>query len=101
MTIIWLYVLLSVAAVSLISLIGVFALGVNQERLERILFYLVSFSVGALLGDVFIHMLPEIMEGEGALRSGAYVLGGIMLFFVLERGVLWHHSHGSHEEKVH
>src|SRR3989344_4031809 len=98
---IWLYTLSSVTAVSLISLIGIVSLGVRQERLERILFYLVSFSAGALLGDAFIHLLPEIMGGEDALRNGGYVLAGIILFFTLERIFLWHHSHGSHKEEIH
>lgn len=101
MTDTWLYTLGSVLVVSLVSLIGVLALAVRPERLERMLLYLVSFSAGALLGDVFIHILPEIMEGEGAVRSGAYVLAGIILFFVLERMLRWHHSHGSHDEGVH
>src|SRR3989344_542696 len=101
MTDVWLYTLASVAVVSLISLIGVATLGIAQVRMQRILFYLISFSAGALLGDVFIHILPEIMGGEAALTSGVYVLAGIMLFFVLERGLLWHHSHRSHKEEVH
>jgi zinc and cadmium transporter len=41
------------------------------------------------------------MAGEAALQSGAYVLAGIMLFFILERVFLWHHSHSSHSEEVH
>lgn len=98
---IWLYTLSSVVAVSLISLIGIVSLGVRQERLERILFYLVSFSAGALLGDAFIHLLPEIMGGDAALRNGGYVLAGIVLFFALERIFLWHHAHGPHKEEIH
>lgn len=101
MSTVWAYTLASVSLVSLISLIGVFTLGLNQERLRHMLFYLVSFSAGALLGDVFIHILPELMGGDDALLSGAYVLGGIMLFFVLERVLLWHHSHSSHHEEIH
>ncbi len=98
---VWLYTLSSVVAVSLISLIGIVSLSVKQERLERILFYLVSFSAGALLGDAFIHLLPEIMGGEEALRNGGYVLAGIVLFFALERIFFWHHSHGPHKEEIH
>lgn len=101
MTLTWIYTLSSVCIVSLISLISVFTLGIKQERLQKILLYLVSFSAGALLGDVFIHILPEIMGGESALQNGVYVLAGIMLFFVLERVLMWHHSHSSHDEKIH
>ncbi len=98
---IWLYTLLSVAVVSAISLIGVFTFALNEERLERSLFYLISFSVGALLGDAFFHILPEILSGESALRNSSYVLAGILLFFGLERALFWHHSHTSHKEEVH
>ncbi len=101
MTLTWIYILGSVSIVSLISLISIFTLGIKQERLQSILLYLVSFSAGALLGDVFIHILPEIMQGETALQNGSYVLVGIMLFFVLERLLMWHHSHSSHEEEIH
>ena len=101
MTDVWLYTLASVAVVSLVSLIGVATLGIAHVRMQRILLYLISFSAGALLGDVFIHILPEIMEGEGALQNGISVLAGIMLFFILERGLLWHQSHSSHKEEVH
>lgn len=101
MTQIWIYTLTSVSIVSLISLVSVFTLGIKQDRLQRILLYLVSFSAGALLGDVFIHILPEIMQGEAALQNGMYVLVGIMLFFVLERVLMWHHSHSSHQEEIH
>ena len=101
MTLTWIYTLGSVSIVSLISLISIFTLGIKQERLQSILLYLVSFSAGALLGDVFIHILPEIMQGETALQNGSYVLVGIMLFFVLERLLMWHHSHSSHEEEIH
>lgn len=101
MSLVWFYTLASVTAVSLVSFAGVFLLGIRQDRLNRMLFYLVSFSAGALLGDVFIHILPEIMEGGSAMRNSSYILGGIMLFFVLERVLLWHHSHSSHDEHIH
>lgn len=98
---IWIYTLISVTVVSLISLIGILTLGIQQDRLKRILFYLVSFSAGALLGDVFIHILPEVMEGEAALQNSVYVLAGIVIFFILERFIMWHHSHSSHSEEIH
>lgn len=98
---IWINSLAAVAIVSLISLVGVFALSINQSRLKRILVYLVSFSVGALLGDVFLHILPELGEEGFHLAHGVYMLLGIIVFFVLERMILWHHSHLEHTEDVH
>jgi hypothetical protein len=44
----WLYSLLSVILVSIISLIGVFTLAIKDSTLTKILLYFVSFSAGAL-----------------------------------------------------
>lgn len=98
---IWFYSLASVLLVSLLSLVGLATLGVSRERLQRVLFYLVSFSTGALLGDVFLHIIPEIMEGEGALRHSVFILIGIGVFFILERLFIWHHAHTEHSENIH
>lgn len=100
MTVVWIYTLASVLIVSCISLIGIVSLGMSQERLSRALFFLISFSAGALLGDVFIHVLPEIMQGDSLVSSGS-ILFGILAFFILERVLVWHHSHSSHQEEVH
>jgi zinc and cadmium transporter len=98
---IYLYTFGSVLIVSAISLIGVITLGLNDRFMRSILFYLVSLSAGALLGDVFIHLLPEMAESGFGVREGFYFLAGILVFFVLERFILWHHSHGEHQEEVH
>lgn len=101
MTEIYIYIFASVLIVSFISLIGVITLGLQEQRLRSVLLYLVSFSAGALLGDVFLHLLPE-MAGVGfGVKEGLYFLIGIIVFFVLERFILWQHTHGEHEESVH
>lgn len=98
---IWIYSLASVAVVSLLSLIGVLALVAQERTIQRTLFYLVSLSAGALLGDVFLHMLPE-MGSRGLKTSDSFlILLGIFIFFVLERFISWHHSHTEHKEEVH
>ena len=90
---IWSYSLLSVFLISLISFIGIFSLKIGSKKLNKILIYLVSFSAGALLGDVFIHLLPEISEDGFSLMSGIYVLFGLAIFFVLEKFIHWQHCH--------
>ncbi|HET9578440.1 MAG TPA: ZIP family metal transporter [Usitatibacter sp.] len=61
----------------------------------------VSFAVGALLGAVFLDILPHIFEeAKQPGRAAAFILAGILAFFVLEKALLWrHHHHG--EEGVH
>jgi len=98
---IWVYTLISVSIVSLISLVGVGVLALKKELLNRILFYLVSFSVGALLGDAFIHIIPEIAQESDVGQFGWFLLAGIIGFFILEKFVHWHHAHADHSEQVH
>ncbi|MEO7762691.1 MAG: ZIP family metal transporter [Casimicrobiaceae bacterium] len=54
----------------------------------------VAFAVGALLGAVFLEVLPHALEaGKPAEEILTAVLGGVVLFFVLEKVVIWRHSH--------
>jgi len=55
---------------------------------------LVSFAVGALLGAVFLELLPNALETGSAERVMGTVLVGLLAFFLLEKLVLWRHSHG-------
>ena len=97
-----LYTLLSVLLISLISFIGVFTLSINTKRLQKIILYLISFSAGALLGDAFIHLLPEIVEEHMfTTKISLYTLTGIAIFFVLEKFIHWQHCHLHLTEKDH
>ncbi|MBI4149192.1 ZIP family metal transporter [Candidatus Woesearchaeota archaeon] len=82
--------IISVFAISLLSLIGVFTISWRTKTFESITPVIVGFAAGALLGAVFFDLLPE----AGKLESGtAFVLGGIVLFFIIERFIHWHHCH--------
>ncbi|MFA4880419.1 MAG: ZIP family metal transporter [Candidatus Doudnabacteria bacterium] len=92
--IIWFYTIISVVIVSFISLVGIFFLSLNKERLQKILLYLVSFAVGGLFGDAFIHLLPQAFQSEtDHLLISLLILAGICLFFILEKVVRWRHCH--------
>ena len=55
---------------------------------------LVSFAVGTLLGAAFLEVIPHLFEeSKNHQQSALYILGGILLFFVLEKMVIWRHSH--------
>lgn len=55
---------------------------------------LVSFAVGALLGVAFLEILPHAFElSHNIEQTATAVLAGILLFFVLEKLVLWRHCH--------
>jgi zinc and cadmium transporter len=59
---------------------------------------LVSFAVGALLGAVFLELLPHALESGTPETVMLTVLIGLLVFFLLEKLVLWRHSHGHGEE---
>lgn len=90
---VWLQTITSVLIVSLISLIGIFFLSLKTKRLSKILIILVSFATGALFGDVFIHLIPEIAKAGFTAGSSIYILSGILMFFIIEKFVQWHHCH--------
>ena len=54
----------------------------------------VSFAVGALLGAVFLELLPHALADGDAESVMATVLFGLLGFFLLEKLVLWRHAHG-------
>ncbi|HEY4697918.1 MAG TPA: ZIP family metal transporter [Gallionella sp.] len=60
---------------------------------------LVSYAIGALLGAVFLDILPEAIEqSSSAAAVSGTVLIGILLFFTLEKLLLWRHCHHDHCE---
>src|SRR3990167_8844632 len=90
------YTLISVLLISLISFAGVFALVLKRDLLNKSIFVLVSLAVGALLGDVFVHIIPEIYEGAAhPTMISLTFIGGILMFFILEKVMHWHHHHNS------
>lgn len=93
MLITWIYVLVSVLIVSLISFVGIFTLPIKTEKLKKILIYLISFSAGALFADAFLHLLPKISEKGLSVTSSILILLGIVTFFSIEKFIHWQHCH--------
>jgi len=80
---------LSVAGAALV------ALNINKTAIPM----LISYAIGAMLGAVFLEILPHAIEvATSPKQMTATVLFGILLFFALEKLVLWRHCHGDHCE---
>jgi zinc and cadmium transporter len=87
--------LASVIGVSLASLTGLIAVSWREANVRRIARWFVSFAVGGLLGDAFIHLVPAAYAGGAAnppLRPSLLILGGMLAFFVVEK-LLRHRHH--------
>ncbi len=93
----------AVLGISSVSLLGALGLVVRPDALRGALLLLISFAAGALLGDAFLHLIPEIAESAAGLDglASAGLLAGVLSFFVLEKILHWHHSHLPHEEVLH
>ncbi len=73
---------------------------IHDPLRSKLVPWLVSYAVGALLGISMMGLLPESLEHLPAARVFATLLGGILLFFILEKLVLWRHCH-THDCEVH
>jgi zinc and cadmium transporter len=91
------WIILATLAGGALSALAASVFLIAPERLRsRVLPHLVSFATGALLGAALLGLLPHAIEGVGAAGShgiGLTLLVGLMIFFVLEKLVLWRHCH--------
>ncbi len=68
------YALLAVFLVSLVSLVGIFTLSIATEKLKKMLIFVIAFSAGTLMGDAFLHLLPETVQEFGYSNLTAFAL---------------------------
>lgn len=94
------YAFISVVFVSLVSFVGVFALSLKEEVLKKYIFIFISLAVGALLGDAFIHLIPEAFESSlSETLVSILIITGVIIFFILEKFLHWHH-HGEDKNEL-
>jgi zinc and cadmium transporter len=78
-----------------ITVAALFAMSARAEWVPM----LVSYAIGALLGAVFLEILPHAFElTKNIENTAATILFGILMFFVMEKLVLWRHCHADHCE---
>jgi zinc and cadmium transporter len=94
-TLLWIMLATALGGLLSAALAGLFLLFTAQRR-AQLLPHLISFATGAMLAAALLGLLPEAVADAGPERVpaiGAALLGGIALFFVLEKLVLWRHCH--------
>ena len=72
----------------------------NDRIRLKVVPWLVSYAVGTLLGVALLVLLPEALSQLPARTVLGALLAGIMLFFLLEKLVLWRHCH-THDCEAH
>ena len=92
-----LWILLFTAIGGALSALAASLFLVAPESLRvRVLPHLVSFATGALLSAALLGLLPHAIEEAGVGNThaiGLTLLAGLLIFFVLEKMVLWRHCH--------
>lgn len=77
------------------AVLGAAAVLLAHGRSRAFIPLLVSYATGSLLGVAFLGLLPKALGEETGTTVTATVLAGILLFFLLEKLVLWRHCHES------
>lgn len=94
-TLSWIVITSLLGGVLSVALAALFALNVRTTWVPM----LVSYAIGAMLGAVFLEILPHAFSVAGSVEKvSATLLLGLLLFFVLEKLVIWRHCHGDHCE---
>jgi zinc and cadmium transporter len=94
---VWIILFTAVGGIASAAFAGAFLL-VPEDSGRRLMPHFVSFATGALLGAALLALLPEAIEGvgpDGAHGIGAALLIGLGIFFVIEKLVLWWHTHAN------
>ena len=76
---------------SLLGLVGVFSLHVDEKTVEKVVNFMVAFAAGAMLAGALAHPIPEALNSTEWAPEIAIL--GFSGFFVLERYLHWHHCH--------
>src|SRR3989344_4442416 len=87
-------ILLASLVESLVSFAGGTLTILGAERIKKASHFIISFAVGALLGVAFLELIPEAAAFSSLEAVLPFTLGGIVLFFILEKFLFWYHCHG-------
>lgn len=91
----WIVLFTALAGLASVLLAGA-VLWLPERTRTRLLPHMLSFATGALVAAALLALLPHAVIGAGPFRVhsiGVALLAGILLFFVLEKFLLWRHCH--------
>jgi zinc and cadmium transporter len=94
--------------IGMLSLVGIFMISLKDNTLDKILFVLIAFATGTILATALFDLIPEALHHLEELNAGGanlnetilftMVVGGYVVFFILERFLYWFHGHAHQNE---
>ena len=96
-----LWILLVTIIDGLVAFAGAFTLALRDKTVRKVLFALVAFSAGAMIGGGLLHLLAESFESLDVDSAMLIFIVGFSAFFLIERLLHWHHCHAGEKCKVH
>jgi len=93
-----LQIILASFIVSLISFMGAIMFVIKERNIKKYLIFFVALSAGSFLGGAFFHLIPEGFESFLKINDNfsipaMAILFGIILFYIIEKFIHWHHHH--------
>lgn len=85
-----------ILAFSLMGSVGALAVAsaffyVSPKGREKAVPLLLAYATGTLLGAAFLGLLPHALEKQSVESIFETLLAGIVVFFIFEKALLWHH----------
>lgn len=96
----YIYAFVSVIIVSLVSFVGVSFLAFGEEKVKKYVEMFIGLAVGALIGDAFIHLIPEALENfSNKTFASILIIVGIIISLIIEKFIHWHHHDDDIKER--
>jgi zinc and cadmium transporter len=97
MALVYIVIFSLLAGIGSVSLASV-VLVMPQRWHDILIPCLLSYAIGTLLGAAFLGLLPQSVSAIGLAATSQSLLAGIVVFFILEKLLIWRHCHKEHCE---
>jgi zinc and cadmium transporter len=92
MLILWILFFSLLGSIGAILLASVFLL-IPEKTQKNLIPYLISYATGTLITSAFLGLIPKALKQRPTFEILSSVLLGIILFFLLEKILIWRHCH--------
>jgi zinc and cadmium transporter len=93
------YTIIVTLIISLISLVGSLVVFFKEGLFKNVLPQIIALAAGTLIGDAFIHLIPESSEYLSVETVTVTALTAFIIFFLLEKVLQWHHHHEYNQDE--